>query len=79
MLPLSLSKDPDLDTTHLWHMRLGHMSERGLHVLSKACFVAKIGKLDFCKYCVFDKQHRVFFGIGIHKTKSTLDYIHSDI
>ena len=31
---VSMSEDPDLDTTRLWHMRLGHMSERGLHVLS---------------------------------------------
>ena len=32
---VSISEDPDLDTTHLWHMQLEHMSERGLHVLSK--------------------------------------------
>ena len=32
---VSMSEDPDLDTTRLWHMRLGHMSERGLRVLSK--------------------------------------------
>ena len=32
---VSISEDPDLDTTRLWHMRLGHMSERELHVLSK--------------------------------------------
>ena len=30
-----MSEDPDLDTTRLWHMWLGHMSERELHVLSK--------------------------------------------
>jgi len=35
---VSMSEDPDLDTTHLWHMRLGHMSERGLYVLSKQGF-----------------------------------------
>ena len=33
--PVSMSEDSDLDTTRLWHMWLGHMSERGLHVLSK--------------------------------------------
>jgi len=32
---VSLSKDPDLDTTHLLHMRLGYMSERELPLLSK--------------------------------------------
>jgi len=32
---VSMSEDSDLDTTRLWHMRLGHMSEGGLHMLSK--------------------------------------------
>ncbi|KAK3009021.1 hypothetical protein RJ639_013851 [Escallonia herrerae] len=31
----SLSSDIDYDTTKLWHMRLGHMSERIMDVLSK--------------------------------------------
>ena len=38
---VSLLDNPDLDTTRLWHMRLGNMSERGLHVLSKVYFVAR--------------------------------------
>jgi len=78
---MSMSGDPDLDTTRLWHMRLGHMSERGLHVLSKQGLLCgqKKGKLDFCEHCVFGKQHRVSFGTSVHKTKDTLDYIHSDV
>jgi len=32
---VSMSEGPDLHTTRLWHMQLGYMSERGLHVLSK--------------------------------------------
>ena len=32
---VSSSDDPDPDTTCLWHMRLGHMSERGMTILSK--------------------------------------------
>jgi len=32
---VSMSEDPDLDTTRLWHMQLRHMSERGVHMLSK--------------------------------------------
>jgi len=39
----------------------------------------KTRKLDFCEHCVFDKQHRVSFGTGVHRIKSTLDYIHSDV
>ena len=78
---VSMSEDPDLDTTHLWHIRLGHMSERGLHVWSKQGLLCgqKTRKLDFCEHYVFGKQQRVSFGIGVHKTKDTLDYIHSDV
>ena len=73
---VSMSEGPDLDTTRLWHM-----SEIGLHVLSKKVLLCgqKIRKLDFCEHCVFGKQHRVSFGTGVHRTKDTLDYIHSDI
>ncbi|KAK3023732.1 hypothetical protein RJ639_042742 [Escallonia herrerae] len=51
------SSDIDSDTTKLCHMRLGHMSERGMDVLSKQCLLKskKAGKLDFCKRCVFGK------------------------
>jgi len=35
VVAVSMSEDPDLDTTCLSHMWLGHISERGLHVLSK--------------------------------------------
>ncbi|KAK3018680.1 hypothetical protein RJ639_003111 [Escallonia herrerae] len=52
------SSDIDSDTTKLWHMHLGHMSERGMDVLSKQGLLGrkKIGKLDFYEHCVFGKQ-----------------------
>ncbi|GAV72885.1 gag_pre-integrs domain-containing protein [Cephalotus follicularis] len=73
--------DKDADTTRLWHMRLGHISERGLQILSKKGLLARVksGKLDFCEHCVYGKQFRVKFSIVIHKTKGILDYIHSDL
>ncbi|KAK3010795.1 hypothetical protein RJ639_011899 [Escallonia herrerae] len=74
------SSDIDSDTTKLWHMRLGHMSERGIDVLGKQGLLGskKIGKLDFCEHCVFGKQCRVKFSRAVHTTKGTVDYIHSD-
>ncbi|KAK2972776.1 hypothetical protein RJ640_027871 [Escallonia rubra] len=67
----TLSFDIDSDTTKLWHMRLGHMSERGMDVLSKQGLLGskKIGKLDFCEHCVFRKQCRVKFSRAVHTTK----------
>ena len=69
---VSMSEDPDLDTTRLWYNQLGHMSERGLHLLSKQGLLCgqKIGKLDFCEYCIFGKQHRVSFCTMFTKLKT---------
>jgi hypothetical protein len=65
--------------TKLWHMRLGHMSEKGMHLLHKRGYLNDIGKLEFCKHCVFGKQKRVSFSLSTHCTKGILDYIHSDL
>ncbi|KAK3018232.1 hypothetical protein RJ639_002766 [Escallonia herrerae] len=75
------SSDIDCDTTKLWHMRLGHMSERGMDVLSQQGLLGskKIGELEFCEHCVFGKQCRVKFSRAVHTTKGTVDYIHSDL
>ncbi|KAG8501467.1 hypothetical protein CXB51_003773 [Gossypium anomalum] len=74
----SLSDD---DITKLWHMRLGPMSENGMTELSKRGLLDRQGicKLNFCEHCVFGKQKRVRFTRGIHNTKETLEYIHSDL
>jgi len=47
----------DANDTRLWHMTLGHMSEKGLTILSKkGCLgSAGTGKLDFCDHCIFGK------------------------
>ncbi|KAG8473125.1 hypothetical protein CXB51_035068 [Gossypium anomalum] len=68
----------DDDSTKLWHMRLGHMSENGMVELSKRGLLDGQGicKLNFCEHCVFGKRKRVRFTRGIHNTKGTLEYIH---
>ena len=69
------------DMTKLWHMRLGHMSERGMQILAKSdllCGHKVVMDLGFCEHCVFGKLHRTKFSKAIHRTKGTLDYIHSD-
>ena len=69
------------DATNLWHMRLGHMSELGLAVLSKRGLLDghSISKLDFCEHCVFGKHKRVKFNTSTHTSKGILDYVHSDL
>ncbi|KAE8680841.1 pentatricopeptide repeat-containing protein [Hibiscus syriacus] len=68
------------DTTKLWHMRLAHLSERGMAELHKRNLLhgVKSCKLDFCRYCVIGKQTKVRFKIAKHTTQGILDYVHSD-
>ena len=69
------------DITKLWRMRLGHMSQKGLELLSKRGLLCgqSISKVEFCEHCVLGKQKRITFGTVIHRTQGTLDYIHSDV
>ncbi|GJZ18409.1 retrovirus-related pol polyprotein from transposon TNT 1-94 [Tanacetum coccineum] len=50
----------------VWHKRLGHISEAGLHELEKREVLGNkgLGKLEFCENCVLGKSTRVSFGRG---------------
>ena len=68
-------------TASLWHLRLFHVSEKGLNALEKkGCFsTTKLGKLEFCEDCVYGKAIKNKFSKALHKTGRVLDYIHSDL
>ncbi|GAA0159882.1 hypothetical protein LIER_16562 [Lithospermum erythrorhizon] len=68
------------DMTKLWHMRLGHMSERGMQILAKDNLLGRheIKDLGFYEHCVFGKLHRSKFPKTTHRINGTLDYIHVD-
>ncbi|KAH7849584.1 hypothetical protein Vadar_019987 [Vaccinium darrowii] len=63
-------KKSSTDDTRLWHMRLDHMGERGMFGLHKRNLLkgVKVCKMDFCKYCVYGKQHRVWVYFLKHKS-----------
>ena len=69
------------DKTKLWHLRLGHMSVKGLMELQKQGVLGdkKIKELDFCEDCVLGKTTRSSFKSSTHTTCGILDYIHSDL
>nr|KYP64673.1 Retrovirus-related Pol polyprotein from transposon TNT 1-94 [Cajanus cajan] len=71
----------DIDKTKLWHLRLGHVSERGLIELEKQNLLKgdKLDKLEFCEHCVLGKSHRVKFGTGIHVSSRPFEYVHADL
>ncbi|XP_058724620.1 uncharacterized protein LOC131596076 [Vicia villosa] len=65
--------------TELWHMILGHVSERGLIELGKKTLLGgdKVEKQEFCKPGVFGKSCRVKFNRCKQKTHGSLYYIHA--
>ncbi|KAH9657534.1 hypothetical protein KPL70_023118 [Citrus sinensis] len=67
--------------TRLWHLRLGHMSVKGLKELEKQGVLGKdkIEELDFCEDCVFGKSTRHSFKHSTSKSIGILDYIQSDL
>ncbi|KAH9662167.1 hypothetical protein KPL70_024758 [Citrus sinensis] len=69
------------DKTKLWHLRLGHMSIKGLQELSKQGLLGgdRIQQLEFCENCIFGKSHRSKFNKGEHMSKQVLDYAHTDL
>nr|GEV42923.1 retrotransposon protein, putative, Ty1-copia subclass [Tanacetum cinerariifolium] len=65
----------------VWHKRMGHINEAGLHELERRKVLGKKGlsKLKFCKNYVLGKLTRVRFGRGQHKTEEVVDYVHADL
>jgi hypothetical protein len=59
----SISLDSTGVDTTLWHHRIGHMSEKGMHILHKRNLLSDLKQidLDFCEHCVYGKQKRVRF------------------
>jgi hypothetical protein len=68
--------------TTLWHHRLGHISENGMHILHKRNLLLDIKQidLDFCEHCVYGKQKRVIF-LRVKKEKKSerLEIVHTNV
>ena len=69
------------DITKLWHMYLGHMSERDVQILHNkgALPGIKYCKLNLFKFCIMGRQRRIAFSTSQHKIKGLLDLIHTDV
>ena len=78
---ITVAESPEDSKAILWHRRLDHISERGLQIVKDQQLLGKdkVSKVDFCEYCILGKHHRLKFKTGTHKTKSILEYIHSDL
>lgn len=62
-------------------MRLGHMSEKGLSLLSGKGLLKNMNKpcMEFYEHSVYGKVHRLKFSTSKHKSKGLLDYVHTDV
>lgn len=76
-----MSSNSSEDKIRLWHLRLGHMSLKGLKELSKKGLLGgdKIEDLVFCEDCVLGKSTMINFKSSMYTSKGTLEYIHSDL
>ena len=68
------------ESTMAWHLKLGHMSEQGLKILSerKLLLGLKSVNLPFCEHYVTSKQYRLKFSRFITRNKCILELVHSD-
>ncbi|GAA0171470.1 transmembrane signal receptor [Lithospermum erythrorhizon] len=65
----------------LWHSRLGHMSEKGLNILSRHNAIPKFEETHIknCTHCLIGKHHRVSFNKSSHRKSEILELVYSDI
>ncbi|KAK0589658.1 hypothetical protein LWI29_016911 [Acer saccharum] len=78
----SINAVEDENKVELWHKRLGHISEKGLTVLTKKNLLSdvKSTQLKKCAHCLAGKQNRVSFHSSPPSRKSgILDLVHSDV
>ena len=74
----SMASQTPHDKIKLWHLRLGHVNERGLVELEKQNLLNgnKLDKLEYCDHCILSKSHRVKFGTSMHVSSRPFEYVH---
>nr|GFD31001.1 retrovirus-related Pol polyprotein from transposon TNT 1-94 [Tanacetum cinerariifolium] len=68
--------------TKLWHKRLGHMSEKGMSILSKMNVLSGVHDINLkkCSHCLAGKQTRRAFKSRLSfRMENILDLVHSNI
>lgn len=65
----------------MWHIKLGHMLEQGLKILSERKLLPSLKSvsLPFCEYCVISKQYKLKFSRSIARSKCIIDFVHSNV
>ena len=71
----------DDTSPYLWHIRLAHMSKKGLQILAKQSLIPmNKGKLaSHCDYCLFGKQHKMSFHNNSTRKFEKLELVYFDV
>jgi hypothetical protein len=68
--------------TKLWNNSLGHMSEKGMHILHKINLLPDLKQtdLDLCEHYFYGKQKRVrFLRVRKEKKSERLELVHTNV
>lgn len=69
------------ENSRTWHLRLAHISEKGLSELLKQGLLGEkpLNQMEFCEDCIKGKFTRVKFNVGNHTSTAPMKYVHSDL
>ncbi|GMH23049.1 hypothetical protein Nepgr_024892 [Nepenthes gracilis] len=71
-----------MESSRLWHKRLGHMSERGMSHLAKKGLIQKLDeeRPKTCSHYMARKQRRISFqGDASYRRSEVLDLVYTDV
>ncbi|CAL2257637.1 unnamed protein product [Prunus armeniaca] len=76
-------KAENVEESHLWHMRYGHLNQRSLQLLHQKDMVVGLPSIQYekaiCEGCIFGKFHRLIFSQSTWKARAPLELVHADI
>ena len=68
------------DRTKLWHNRMRHIGNKGLHYLCTSGILnSKSSNLSACENCIFGKQTRNSFPKSGLEVSKPLEYVHANL
>ena len=71
-----------INSSSLWHQRLGHMSHKGMKLMVKAGKLSNLKHVDVgaCEHCILGKQKKVSFSKSGKTSKDEkLELVHTDV
>ena len=75
---INMAEQPSVS---LWHRRLGHMSKKGMEILSRSGYLPGFSFQDFkfCEHCVYGKQTQELHKLKGNRRDERLALMHSDL